>query len=134
MNYFIFSSKKYGVIPVISGFYNEYSIISQTIQFSIDEGETWNDCSGEIGLSGNFIVGEAGQTIEFLWDTAQDIPEIEENVILRIGATDSEGNIIDFIVSNSFRIDNINTPLEVFAKSPVYVKLQKDNKFFVRLI
>lgn len=132
--YTVYTPLNHGEIPLMIGIYDDDPVIMLEIEFSVDEGITWNDCTLKYNPSGYGVAGEAGQINEFLWNTVVDIPGKETNVKIRARGTDSQGLISDWAESTSFEINNEDTPPEVFAKAPIYVKLQKDNKFFVRLI
>jgi len=129
--YIVMQTQTSGDIPMMIGIYDDDPVIELEIQFTIDDGVTWNDCTLRYNLSGFGIAGEAGQVNEFLWQSAVDIPGIEP--VVKIRARGSDGELTsDWAVSSEFSIDNENVQPEVFSISPLSVKIKED-KFFVRV-
>ena len=130
--YIVMQTQTSGDIPMMIGIYDDDPVIELEIQFTIDDGVTWNDCTLRYNPSGFGIAGEAGQVNEFLWQSAVDIPGIEPVVKIRARGTDSHGLVSDWAESSSFEIDNENIQPVKFAISPLSVKIKED-KFFVRV-
>jgi len=120
-----------GKIPLFIGIRDDNKIIELEIMYSIDEGETWNDCSIDYNTG---VFGTAGETDiinDFLWNTAIDVPGIADT-ILRIRGYDGN-EYSDYIYSSPIPIDNINIIPDVKWMTPLKFKLEDDKKLYFRM-